>query len=56
MLRLIASLQTNRVEVFDSSIAEAARDFWRRNDGRNGMTVAHGLAQRDYIRHNVLTV
>lgn len=56
MPRLIMFLQTNRVEVFDSSIAKTTRDFWRCNDGRNGMTVAHGLAQRDYIWHNVLAI
>jgi len=55
-LILTTSLQTNRVEVFDSGIAETARDFWRCNDSRNGMAIAHGFAQRDYVRYNVLAV
>ncbi|EZA53002.1 hypothetical protein X777_07180 [Ooceraea biroi] len=48
--------RTYRVEVFDSSIAEAARDLRRCNNSRNGMTIAHGLAHGDYVRNNVLAV
>lgn len=53
---LITSFQTNRIEVFDARIAKTTRDFWRRNDGRNRMTVAHGLAQRNYVRDNVFAI
>lgn len=49
-------LITNRVEIFDSSVAETACDFRRCDDRRNGMSVAHGLAHSDYVWNNVLAV
>lgn len=48
--------QTNRVEIFDAGVAKAPRDFWCCDDGRDRMTVAHGLAHRDYIWNDVFAV
>jgi len=48
--------RAHRVEVFDSGLAEAVRDLRCGDDSRNGMTIAHGLAQGDNIWNNVLAI